>query len=198
MELRFIDEHDGILGWIESGKMRRTSHALAADGRVWLVDPVDGDGLDERVRALGEPAGVIQLLDRHGRDSSALASRYRVPLHVVPTEISDSPFEFRDILRRRLWSEAALWWPERRALVCADAIGTNPYFRTGADELAGVHPLLRLFPPRALADLEPQHLLVGHGEGIHGDAATAALREAISTARRRLPRWLAVLPKRFR
>lgn len=198
MELRFIDEHDGILGWIESAKMRRTSHALAVDGRVWLIDPIDGAGLDERVRALGEPAGVIQLLDRHGRDSSALASRYGVPLHVVPAAIPNSPFEFRDILRRRLWSEAALWWPQQRVLVCADAIGTIPYFRTGADTLAGVHPLLRLFPPRALADLEPQHLLVGHGEGIHGDAATTALREAISTARRRLPRWLAVLPKRFR
>jgi len=197
VELRFVDEQDGILGWIEAGRMRRTSHALTADGRVWLVDPIDGDGLDERVRALGEPVGVIQLLDRHDRDSAALARRYGVPLHVVPTELPDSPFEFRDILRRRLWSEAALWWPERRVLVCADVIGTVPYFRTGADRLAGVHPLLRLFPPRTLADLEPQHLLVGHGEGVHGDEATAALREAIGTARRRLPRWFAALPKRF-
>ncbi len=197
MELRFVDEQVGILGWIETGRMRRTSHALAADGSVWLIDPVDGDGLDERIHALGEPAGVIQLLDRHDRDSAKLASRYGVPLHVVPVELPDSPFELRDILRRRLWSEVALWWPGRRVLVCADVLGTISYFRTGADALVGVHPMLRLFPPRSLAELEPQHLLVGHGEGVHGDAATAALREAIRTARRRLPRWLAALPKRF-
>ena len=29
--------------------MRRASHALAHDGGVWLVDPVDGDGLDELI-----------------------------------------------------------------------------------------------------------------------------------------------------
>lgn len=197
MELRFVDEHDGMVGWIDSGKVGRTSHALVADGRVWLVDPVDGDGLDERLRALGEPAGVIQLLDRHGRDSAALASRYGVPLHVVPTAIPGTPFELCDIVRRRFWSETALWWPERRVLVCADALGTLPSFRTGADEHAGVHPLLRLFPPRSLGELEPLHLLVGHGEGIHGEDATAALREALGTARRRLPRWVGGLPKRF-
>jgi hypothetical protein len=36
--------------------------------------------------------------------------------------------------------------------------------------------------------VEPDHVLVGHGEGIHGDAA-AALREAVSFARRRTPCW---------
>ena len=45
--------------------MRRTSHALVAGGRVWLTDPVDNPELEDRVRALGEPAGVLQLLDRH-------------------------------------------------------------------------------------------------------------------------------------
>jgi hypothetical protein len=197
-ELRFVDEHDGMLGWIDAGKLRRTSHALVEGGRVWLVDPVDGDGLDTRIRALGEPAGVIQLLDRHERDSAALAARYGVPLHVVPKELPGSPFELRGIVDNRLWREAALWWPERRVLVCADALGTLPYFRTGADAHAGVHPMLRLFPPRSLAGLEPRHLLVGHGAGLHGDVAAEALRESLRTARRRFPRWLAGLPKRFR
>ena len=32
--------------------------------------------MDGRIRALGEPAGVIQLLDRHTRDSAAFAARF--------------------------------------------------------------------------------------------------------------------------
>jgi hypothetical protein len=52
----------------------------------------------------------------------------------------------------------------------------------------GVSPLLRLTPPRQLLAVEPDHVLVGHGEGIHEDAA-AALREAITLARRRTPSW---------
>ena len=41
-----------------------TGHALASEGRAWLVDPPAGD-VEARLRALDEPAGVIQLLDRH-------------------------------------------------------------------------------------------------------------------------------------
>jgi len=88
----------------------------------------------------------------------------------------------------------ALWWPERRILVCADALGTLPFFRAGG-EPAGLHPFLRLVPPRALRGLGVEHLLVGHGEGIHGADAAAAIDEALRTGRRRLPRWLAGLPR---
>ena len=89
-----------------------------------------------------------------------------------------------------LWREAALWWPERHALVVADALGTASYFLAPGERL-GVHPLLRLFPPRALARFEPEHLLCGHGEGIHGPEATSALRETLRSSRRRTPRWFA-------
>jgi hypothetical protein len=143
------------------------------------------------VRALGEPAGIVQTLDRHARDAAALAARLDVPRHVVPFEgVPGSPFEILTIARRRFWSEIALWWPERRVLVCGDALGTAFYFLAGRERLA-VHPLLRLFPPTNLRDLEPEHVLVGHGEGVHGSEAAPALREALSTARRRLPRQLA-------
>ena len=66
----FCDESDGGFGWIspEPAWMGRASHALAADGGVWLVDPVDFAGLDERVRSLGEPRAVLQLLGWHNRD----------------------------------------------------------------------------------------------------------------------------------
>ena len=91
----------------------------------------------------------------------------------------------------------ALWWPERRILVCADALGTHPFFRVG-DELAGLHPFFRLRPPRALRGLGVEHLLVGHGEGIHGDPAERAVEEALRTGRRRFPRWLAGIPRIIR
>ncbi|HWN22382.1 MAG TPA: hypothetical protein VNP93_10445 [Gaiellaceae bacterium] len=191
MSVRFVDVADDVLGWIENARMQRTSHALAAAGRVWLVDPIEGEGVEERIRALGEPAGVIQLLDRHERDCAAFAARFGVPLHVVPWSLPDTPFELRRVVRLRFWREVALWWPERRILVCADVLGTVPFFRAG-DEPIGVHPLLRLRPPRGLRGLDVRHALVGHGEGV---ADGAAVERALATARQRLPRWLAGVPR---
>lgn len=194
MSSRLVDETDFGFGWIEDAKLRRTSHAVADGGRVWLIDPIDGDGVEERIRALGEPAGVVQLLDRHRRHCEAFAQRLGVPLHVVPRSIPDAPFMFLPVLRTRFWAEVALWWPEMRVLVCADALGTIPFFLAG-DEPVGVHPLLRLLPPRRLRALGPEHVLVGHGEGLHGDDAAPAVDDAIAQARRRIPRWLAGVPR---
>ena len=165
--------------------MERCSHALTVDGRIWLIDPVD----NPRVDTLENVTGVIQLLDRHNRDCAAVAKRLRVPHHVVPRD-SIPPFGFIDIRRNRRWNEVALWWDDRRILVCADALGSVAYFRA-KNEPFGVHPLLRLFPPkRALGDLEPEHILFGHGSGYHGSDAPQRLRDALETSRRRLPRAL--------
>ncbi|MDX6407670.1 MAG: hypothetical protein QOE13_741 [Gaiellaceae bacterium] len=165
--------------------MERGSHALVVDGRVWLIDPVEGDGVEERVRAAGTPAGVLQLLDRHNRDCATLAARLGVRHHVVP-QGSLGPFAFITVKNSKRWKEVALWWPERRVLVCADALGTAAYYCAGDERLA-VHPLLRLLPPRRqLAGIQPEVILCGHGEGVLDDA-DAALREALSTSRRRLP-----------
>ena len=193
--MRIVDESSGVLGWIEEERLQRASHALAADGRVWLVDVVDRPELDDRVRALGEPAGVVQLLDRHNRDCAVVAERLGVPHHVVPGELPGTPFELRPVSRFRWWREVALWWPEPRVLVVADALGTISYFCAGG-EPAGVHPFLRLRPPRSLRGLEPEHLLVGHGPGVHGNPG--ALEQALRTARRRLPRLLVSLPRVLR
>ena len=62
MKIRFCDEFAGGFDWIADERLQRCSHALVDEGRVWLIDPVDADGVEERVRAAGEPAGVIQLL----------------------------------------------------------------------------------------------------------------------------------------
>jgi hypothetical protein len=192
MQLRFSDEFEHGFGWhLEEERLQRTSHAVRAVGGVWLTDVVDGPGLDERIRALGEPAGVVQLLDRHERDCAAVAERLGVALHVTPfTDVPGAPFVVLPVVRRKRWREIALWFPEERVLVCADALGSLNYFRAG-DEPFGIHPLLRLVPPRrALGGLEPEHILFGHGEGFHGPEAVPALREALATARRRLPRAL--------
>jgi len=182
-----VDEFDGGFGWIMRDEfMQRCSHALVLDGRVWLIDPVDADGVEERVRAGGEPAGVLQLLDRHNRDCAELARRFDVPHHVVPQE-PIGKFEFLPIRSGRRWREVALWWQDRRVLVCADALGTADYYRAGGERLA-VHPVLRLRPPRL--DVQPEAILCGHGPGVFA-GADAVLREALSTSRRRIPKQIA-------
>jgi hypothetical protein len=192
MEVRFVDEFEGSVGWTpaQAELRRRTSHAVASGGRVWIIDPLDGAGIDERIRGLGVPAGVVQLLDRHNRNCSALAERLGVPLHVTPfAGVEGAPFEVAKVLDVPGWHEAALWFPAERILVCADAVGSAPYFRARGERI-GVHPLLRLWPPKSLARFEPMQLLVGHGEGLAGEAAAKALHAALRTSRRQIPSWL--------
>ena len=196
MRPRFCDKFGGGFGWIVDEFMERCSHALVADGRVWVIDPVDGDGLEARIRAAGTPAGVLQLLDRHNRDCAALATRLGVRQHVVP-QGSLAPFAFIAVKKSQSWKEAALWWPDRRVLVCGDALGTARYFRAGSERL-GVHPLLRLRPPRRqLGALQPDVVLCGHGEGVL-ENADAVLREALSTSRRRFPGQVASAVRAWR
>jgi hypothetical protein len=188
--VRFVDEIGFAFGWIapEPRFMQRTSHAVVSNGRVWVIDPVADESALVRARRLGEPAGVLQLLDRHGRDCRAVAEQLGVPPYEVPRQPPPgTAFEVVPLSRRRWWHEIALWYPERRTLVCADAVGTAQYYRAPGERLA-VSPLLRMTPPQRLLALEPEHVLVGHGEGIHADA-TGALREAVRLARRRTPSW---------
>ena len=185
-DLVAVDETDFGFGWVdETASVPRTSHALVADGRVCVIDPVLVDGLEERLRALGDPAGVLVLLDRHRRDADEVARRLGVPVHETPfAGVDGAPFEFRRILRNRAWREVALWWPQRRVLVAADALGTLGYMTAGGEPL-GLHPMLRPWPPRrSLAGLAPEHVLVGHGTGVHGAEAARALADALANARR--------------
>jgi hypothetical protein len=197
VKVRFCDEFDGSIGWTpaEEELQRRTSHAVAAGGRVWIVDALDGEGLEAGIRRLGEPAAVVQLLDRHERDCRAVADRLGVPLHVTPFQgVDGAPFEVVRVLDLPGWRETALWFAGDRILVCADAVGSAPYFLARGERVA-VHPPLRLTPPKALARFEPRQLLFGHGEGLAGDEAAQALHAALRTSRRRIPVWLAALPQ---
>ncbi len=253
-----ITDDRGTAGfsWVVEEPMRRASHALASEGKVWLVDPVASAEPLQRVHTLGEPAAVIQLLDRHRRDAAEVAASLGVPHLRLPGALPGTPFEVIAVLRRRLWTEHALWWPQARTLVVAEALGTTTLFtgrrralvrclptfrpelqhaitghevalreaeldrkretagRSAADLLPraaastrpvpgrpfraaalGVHLLLRLTPPRRLAGFDPKHLLVGHGEGLHGDGVEDAITTALQRSRRDLPRALLALPR---
>lgn len=188
-----LHEHSAGLTWVVGDMLTRTSHALVDDGRVWLVDPVDAPDALTRVAALGEPAGVLQLLDRHERDGAALAGRLGVPLHRLPASLPGTPFEVVRLVSVPGWREVALWWPARRALVVAESVGTNRMFAVGPGAV-GVHPMLRAFGVGGLRRFEPELLLVGHGTPVVGPQATSDLRDGLARSRRDLPRLLARLP----
>lgn len=206
-DLREIDRWDGGVGWIAypDERMQRASHALAADGDVWVVDPVDAPGLDDLLAEFGEVAGVAVCLDRHERDADAIARRHDAPVYVPDwmTGVADSldaPVErfgrefgesgYRALTIRDAslppWQEIGLYNEASGTLLVPEALGTAPFVRA-EDERLGVHPLLRLTPPRhALGELSPERVLVGHGEGVTTDA-TPALRAALDGAMRRAP-----------
>jgi hypothetical protein len=192
-----ITEHAAGLSWVMEEPMARASHALADDGRVWLVDPVDDAGALARAAELGAPAGVLQLLDRHNRDCAAIAARLGVPHLRVPDAVPDAPFDVVRVIRNRLWRESALWWPAHRALVVAEVLGTVPAFALGDGDV-GVHPMVRLTPPNVLRGIDPELLLVGHGAPVQGPAVASEVEQAIAHARRDAPRLLLKLPSLIR
>jgi hypothetical protein len=189
-----IHEHALGLTWVMDDAMQRAAHALVDDdGRVWLIDPVDVPEALEAVAALGPPAGVLQLLDRHNRDCEAIAQRLGVPCLKVPGALPEAPFVAHRVVRNRLWDEVALWWPQRRALIVAEALGTAPAFAVGAGPV-GVHPMLRPRPPHGLKGFTPEHLLVGHGVPLHGADVSDGVERAIAHSWRDTPRLLLKLP----
>jgi hypothetical protein len=190
-----LERHALGLTWVVEEPLTRTSHALLADGRVWLVDPVDEAEAVEQALALGTPAGVIQLLDRHNRDCATLAARLGVPHHTVPDALPGTPFEVLPTVRLPRWREASLWWGRERALVVAEALGTNAVFTAGTGPV-GVHPMLRLLPPTSLRRYRPEHLLMGHGPAVHGAAASAAVDRALGGSRKRVPSLLVAQARR--
>ena len=191
-----LQRHALGITWTERGGTVRSAHAVVSAGRVWLIDPFEDEAALSAAAELGEPASVLQLLDRHNRDCQPLAQRLGVALARLPDRTPDTPFEVVPVISRKGWREIALWWPEQTALIVAEAVGTAPAFAVG--RRAGVHPLLRLTPPRRqLSAYAPERLLVGHGETIESDAS-AALKDALDHARSDIPRLLLKLPSLLR
>lgn len=205
-EYREIDRFDGGVGWIAHPEetMERASHALVIDGEVWVLDPVDAEGIDDLLTDLGEIAGVVVMLDRHKRDAGAIAKRHDVPVYLprwfdgvseklgapvsrFDAQLADTGLEAIVLKDSRLWQEVGLYDPIRGTLVVPESLGTASYFRAGGEPL-GVHPMRRLAPPRGvLGSYRPDRILVGHGEGIH-ENAPQALADALDHARKRTPR----------
>jgi hypothetical protein len=207
IECRPIDRFDGGVGWLahpeEGGQ--RASHAIRGDDGVWLIDPLDAPGVDDLLAEVGEVAGVAVLSAYHARDADIFAERYGV-VHVprwmdraaeridAPVErfawsLGDSGFAVQRYAPFPGWQEAIAYRESDRTLYVPDSLGTASLFTVGTERL-GVYLLCRPFPPRSLlCDLEPERILVGHGEGIFEDATTA-LSDALDGARQRFPKAL--------
>jgi hypothetical protein len=176
------------LTWTAGDAMARSAHAFLYDGRVWLVDPFADEAALRAAVGLGEIAAVVQLLDRHSRDCEQVAQRFAVPHLRLPEGLPGSPFEVRHVVWWPGWREVCLWWEEKRALVVAEAVGTNAYMAVSGGPV-GVHPMLRLKPPGPLRHFAPESLFVGHGPALHSGAGPA-LSEALSRSRKDIPRML--------
>jgi hypothetical protein len=190
-----IQRHPVGLTWLDTDGLRRSAHAVRADGRVWFVDPFEDDVALSTAAELGQPTAVIQLLDRHNRDCAQIAERLEIPLLRLPAEVPNSPFTVVSVVSQPWWREVALWWEQERTLVVAEAVGSAPAFALG--RRLGVHPMLRLTPPRGLASQSADRLLVGHGPTLES-GADSALREALACARSDIPKLVLKLPSLIR
>jgi hypothetical protein len=191
-----LQRHTLGVTWVEQDTMARAGHALVDGRRVWLIDPYENADAIAAATELGTPAGVLQLLDRHNRDCKTIADRLGVPLIRLPVDGAGTPFTTFPMISNGAWREVALWWADQRALVVAEAVGSASWFALG--RRAGLHPVLRLVPPREqLLRFQPERLFVGHGEAIES-GAQAALREALDHARSDLPQLLLSAPKLLR
>ncbi|WP_435073785.1 hypothetical protein [Halorubrum sp. HHNYT27] len=210
-KLHEIDRFDGGVGWIAypDETMERASHAVAVPNvetetnDVWVFDPVDAPGLDDLLAELGTVAGVVVGLDRHKRDSAAIATRHDVsvwvpewmtgvadeldaPVKRFGDRLADTGFEAFRIRDSSVppWQEAGFF--DGETLIVPESLGSASYFR-GDRERIGVHPMLRLTPPtRALSGRNPERVLVGHGVGIL-DGAAVAVEDALSNSRSKAP-----------
>lgn len=135
--------------------MQRASHALVSDDDVWLIDPLDGGGLDDELQELGTVSSVFVLGSEHHRHADRLAARYDVSIHVpawfeedakdfdadvqtFTTELADTGFEVLN-LKEGFWQEAGLYHLDRKTLVVSDTFMTALF--------TGQTGRVELFPP---------------------------------------------------
>jgi len=186
----------GSFAWIAdpTEAIQRSSAAVALAGGYIVVDPVHADGLETALGPLGTPLGVVTLLDRHRRDAALVADRLGAP-RLLPQALGGDGIrlagvEERAVLTRRYWKEALLWLPDRKLLVCAETLGTSPFYLARDGDRLGVHLLSRLLRVRrAFGGLEPVAIAVGHGPPVV-EGASEALAAALAHPVRELPRAL--------
>jgi hypothetical protein len=195
--LREVTEWTGGISWIAYPDERgqRASHALQTAAGVWLVDPVDAEGLDERLAELGDIKGVVVLQDRHTRDASTIARRHDVAVHIpdwmsltheklemtpelLSLELPETTYTVHQLINTDNWEEAILVNETANTMIVPEALGTLPLFEGADDDALGLHPELDK-PPQRLSDWEPERILVGHGKSIHNEA-NAKLRTVLN------------------
>ena len=213
-EIEIIDRWENGFGWIAhpDEDTRRVSHAMRGRDGVYLFDPLDGPGLRSHLSELGTVFGVVVQSKFHARDANVFAERYDVPVY-LPTwmdrvadqvearverypsppeewvELGSSGIDARTIDSETAWTEVVVYDRTDDTLRTADLFATVPEFRIGNERL-GVYILHRLSPPTAaFTGVDPERILVGHGEGVFDDASET-LNETLSDARRHLPRAL--------
>ena len=194
---------DGV-SWIAhpDERGRRASHAIETEAGVWLVDPLDATNLADLLDPLGEVVGVAVLSSWHPRHAGRLARRYGVAVH-VPTWMGrvsarvDAPVKrytlapsdaFRVVSARPFptWQEAMLYHGATGTLFVPDSLGTVEHWCLAGERL-GLPLFRRPQPPVGLRGLDPDRVLVGHGEPVTERAADA-LAGALDGTRQTLPR----------
>ncbi len=164
-----------------------TSACVESRGEVLLLDPL---APPDRAREVWErldarpPTAVVVLKPDHVRDVDSFVRRYGArafgPSVFFRTDIPETELEPiwpgielpggpLTLFDGRGQNETPLWLPEQRALVFADALtaprGELLVWSTPWHE-GWVLPALR-----ALLDLPFEHVVVSHGEPLHGRAA---------------------------
>lgn len=209
-EIEVIDRWDDGFGWFahpdEPGK--RASHAIQGEDGVWVFDPLEAPGVHGRLDELGTVAGIAVQSRFHGRDAATFSEHYDVPVHLpvgmdrvaervearierfqAPpgewVELGSSGIMMRTINPLTFWREPIVYRPTDGTLRIGDLLHKG---LTVGNERIACHFAHRFAPPReSFADLDPERMLFGHGDGVFDDAA-GALEYTLDNARRHLPR----------
>lgn len=209
-EIEVIDRWENGFGWVAhpDEPTMRASHAIRGADGVWVFDPIDAPGIHGHLNDLGTIAGIAVQSNFHTRDAATFSQRYDVSIHLpvwmdrvaervdaqterfrAPpgelVELGGSGIMMRTIDPLTFSREAIVYRLTDGTLRIPDMVFTA--LTVGRERLSYdfAH---RLAPPREpLADLDPERILVGHGEGVFDDAA-GALEYTMDNARRLLPR----------
>lgn len=158
--IKVIDEWENGFRWMPHPEetTKRASHAILGSDGVWVFDPLDAPGIQDRIEKLGSVAGVAVLSNYHSRDATVFAERHGVPVHLptwmdnaadhvearierynAPTgqwvELGDSGIELRTLDPPTAWREVIAYLPRDRTLRVADLLSTNSFYRVGNERL---------------------------------------------------------------
>jgi len=191
--------------------MQRASHALEADGEVWVVDPVDAVGIDELFAEFGDVAGVVLLLDRHARRRrnrepprglgprprwmSGVAEEVDAPVEPLHARAGDTEYGVHQVVDLPFWQEAALYGEETGTLVVPEALGTGRL-------LPQRHRAPRRPPDASAVPAEETRSALARADPRRArrgvlDDATDALVDALGGSRSRAPSLYAKTAREF-